>query len=83
MKKNPVSEQIDAKKKDIAFMTGLYQDFKKTFKEVLGDAGEVWEKHKLLIIIAFIAFLIYRNRALSIKNALKELEERLKENREW
>jgi len=71
------------KKKEIQFMKNLYGDFKGTMGEVFGDAKETWFKHKVLIIIAFVAFLIYRNKFFSIEGFVKKLEERLKGDRDW
>lgn len=70
-----------AQKKEIQFLKGLYGDFKATMSEVFGDAEDVFRKHKLLVIIAFIGFLLYRNKQFSIEQFVNKLEDKLKKDR--
>lgn len=73
----------EAKNKEITFLKNLYTDFKETFGAVFGDAEEFAKQHKVLLIIAFIGFLLYRNKVFSINGFVKRLEERIKEDRDW
>ena len=75
--------EIKEKNKEIEFMKKLYGDFKDTMGVVLGDTKEFVFKHKILIAIAFIAFLIFRNKQFSIAQFVRKLEERLKGDRDW
>jgi len=72
-------ETTKVENKEITFLKGLYTDFKNTMTSVFGDAEEVFKKHKLLIILAFFAFLLYRNKQFTIEQFVKKLEERIKE----
>jgi len=65
-------------KKEIHFLKNLYEDFKETMGETLGDAGDTFKKHKLLIIVAFLAFLYYRNKQFSIGQFVQKLEDRIR-----
>lgn len=78
-----VEVKKEAKNKEITFLKNLYTDFKETFGAVFGDAEEFAKQHKVLLIIAFIGFLLYRNKVFSINGFVKRLEERIKEDRDW
>ncbi len=71
------------KQKEIKFLKGLYGDFKGTMGEVFGDAEGVWSKHKLVVIGAFVLFLLYRNKQFTISQFVEKLEGRLKGDRDW
>jgi hypothetical protein len=82
----PKKSPAEAKQKEIQFLKGLYGDFKTTMTEVLGDSGEFIMKHKVLLILAFLAFLLYRNKMFSIQRFVDELEKRLvgkKQEEDW
>lgn len=66
------------KQKEAKLLQNLYKDFKGTLGEALGDAGETFKKHKVLVIIAFLVFLLYRNKQLSISNFVKKIENAIK-----
>jgi len=84
-KGDKVENVVEAKEKnkEIAFLKKLYEDFKETMGAVLGDGKEFVFKHKVLIAVAFIAFLIFRNKQFSIEQFVRKLEERLKGDRDW
>lgn len=68
---------------DMNNLKEMYGDFKETMTEVLGDAGKFILAHKFLIALAFIAFLLYRNKQFTIAQFVKKLEDRLKGDRDW
>lgn len=86
-KKDAIKEKLVSltqnKAEKIKFIKDIYSDFKETLTEVLGDTGQFLIKHKVLLFIAFIAYLIYINKQFSIERFVNKLEERLKEDREW
>jgi hypothetical protein len=69
------------KAKEVKFLKELYGDFKTTMGEVFGDAESIFKKHKLLVIIAFIGFLLYRNKQFTIEQFVNKLEEKLGKDR--
>jgi hypothetical protein len=74
------NEKINSSPKEVGFLKNLYADFKETFSTVLGDGEEVWKKHKLLVILAFLGFLYYRNKQFTIGDFVKKLEDKIKGN---
>lgn len=58
----------------------IYDDFKTTMKAVVGDFESVIAKHKFLLIISFLAFLLYRNKQLTVEQFVKSLEKKLLQN---
>lgn len=56
----------------------LYKDFKEVSSEVFSDGGEFVKNHKSLLIIGFVAYLIFIRREWSIGNFVKKLEDRIK-----
>jgi len=75
----------DVKKKveanhEVMFLKQLYTDFKSTLTSVFGDAENVVSKHKILVIVAFIAFLLYRNKQFTIEQFVQRLEGKLKKD---
>lgn len=69
--------------KEIKYLKKIYEDFKVTMAEVLGDSKDFVFKHKTLLVIAFILFLLFWNKRFTIKQFADELVERLKEDRDW
>lgn len=69
-------------KQEIQFMQNLYGDFKKTFGEVFKDSKDTWSKHKVLIMLAFLAFLLFRNRTYTIDGFVKKLQDTILGKRE-
>jgi len=76
-------EKAKAKNENVKFLRGLYQDFRDTMGDAFGDAGSVWKKNKLVIIIAFVAFLLYKNKQFSIEQFVKRLEDKVKGDIDW
>jgi len=74
------TKKVVEKNHEVLFLKKLYVDFKETLASVFGDAENVVTKHKLLLIIAFIAFLLYRNKQFTIEQFVKRLEGKLKES---
>ena len=73
----------EARTKEVKFIKELFADFKDTLTEALGDTGVFIKKHKLLLVIAFLGFLWYRNRQFTIGGFVKELEKRIKGDRAY
>ena len=71
------------KRSEVKFLKNLYEDFKETFGEVFGDAGDLWGRHKLLVIVAFLGFLYYRNKQFSIAEFVEKIENKIKKDTSW
>ena len=62
----------------------MYQDFSETIGEMLGDTGDFVKKHRLIILIWFVAFLWYRKQTFSIGKFIQDFEDRIKaEKNDW
>ena len=68
---------------DVQSMKKFYREFKDVTGEVFGDAGETLKKHKLLLMLAFLGFLYYRNKQFSIAQFVEKLEKRIKGDQPW
>lgn len=69
--------------KEVKFLKSLYTDFNDTLETALGDAGKTVKKHPVLVIGAFLLFLLWRNKSFTIENFVKKLEERIKADKAW
>lgn len=68
---------------DVQSMKRFYNDFKEVTGEVFGDAEATFKKHKLLLILAFLGFLYYRNKQFSIAQFVEKLEKSIKGDQPW
>ena len=74
-KKEEVKKPKATTKKEA--LKSVYDDFKSTMSAIVGDFEETIGKHKFLLIISFLAFLLYRNKQLTVDQFVKKLEKRL------
>lgn len=78
MGKNIIEKLVTGKKGEVKLLQNLYGDFNKTLTDIVGDTGKTLKKHKVLVLLAFLGFLYFRNKQFSIAEFVKKLEERIK-----
>lgn len=72
-----IAKKAEEKKESLK---GVYEDFKGTMSAIVGDFEEVIGKHKFLLVITFLAFLLYRNKQFTVDQFVKSLEKRILNN---